>query len=124
VKAERLAADVIAAVQQHYGITKSAGATQMLMAAVLPLAEQIAKQDRHIKRTTKQLRKQHKRLRQIAGTDAARPFTHPARGMVPMKPGEWRLGLQPAAEPARNGHSFGPDDDDGPDSGPWDDLRN
>jgi hypothetical protein len=112
-KAQRIAAGVVAAVQQHCGVAKSAGTSALLMAVALPMAETIAAQDRHIKRTGKQIRKQTRLLRQIAGPELARPFAPPARGMVPFEPGAWRVGLQPSAQPSRNGfHVADPDGDE------------
>jgi hypothetical protein len=123
-RAERLAADVVAVVQMHAGITKAAGGADALHAVALPLAEIVVKQNKAITRTSKAIRRQAKALQQIAGPEPARPFTPPARGMVPFRPQEWRTALTPAAgaQAPRNGFSHDPDD--GPDDdGPWHDTE-
>jgi hypothetical protein len=121
-KAERLAWDVIAAAQQHAGITKAAGGTAAVHAVVLPLAEVIVKQNKAIQRTTREIRKNAKALRRMGVTQPVPT----ARGMVPFRSQEWRTALAPAAglQTPRNGFSHDPDDDDGPsDAGPWDDRK-
>jgi hypothetical protein len=118
-RAERLAWDVIAAVQQHAGVAKAAGGAAALHAVVFPLAEILIEQNRAITRTSKAVRKQAKTLRRMGLAPA------PAgRGMVPLRPGEWRAVLAPAAglQAPRNGfHHGGADDDDSQGDGPWHD---
>jgi hypothetical protein len=120
-RAERLAWDVVAAVQAHAGVAKAAGGAEALHAVALPLAEIIVKQHRAITRTTKAVRKNARALRRMGVTP------QPAgRGMVPFRPQDWRTVLAPAAGPLapRNGFHHDPDDDGGPgDAGPWDDRK-
>jgi hypothetical protein len=120
-RGKRLAAEVVAAVQAHSGVTKAAGGVEALGAVALPLAEVIVRQNRAITRTTREIRKNAKALRRMGL--APMPA---ARGMLPFRPGEWRTVLAPAADAQtpRNGFHHDPDDDDGPsDAGPWDDRK-
>lgn len=108
-RGERLAAEYVSELLSSAGIQKAAGSASpaLLMVAVTPLMEQLVTRDRHIRKTTKAIRRQQKTLEAIAAPQAptVSPMRLPAQPrMVPMRAEEWRTQLVPADEPLRNGH--------------------
>jgi hypothetical protein len=109
-KADRLAADVVAAVLERTGVQKSAGQVSLLFAVASPLCEAIVDRDRALKRAGKAAKKYARQARQVNRT--LRAIAYPDRApappsrLVPFNPPDWKVGLAPAAEPARNGHPY------------------
>jgi hypothetical protein len=101
--AERRAREYVAAVQQVAGVTKSAGSTPLLLAAVTPLMEGYLDAERRMAKMIKRTKKQRKVLKAIAATTGA--LAGPPR-MVGYRPDEWKIGLSPASTPKRNGHTY------------------
>lgn len=106
-RGERLAAEYVSELLSSAGIQKAAGSASpaLLMVAVTPLMEQLVTRDRHIRKTTKAIRRQQKMLAAIAAPQAptVSPMRLPAPQQVPFRPQDWRTVLQPTTEPLRNG---------------------
>jgi hypothetical protein len=109
-RADRMAAEVVAAVAARVGVAKSAGTTALLYGVARPLCEALVDRDRALNRAAKGAKKRNREIKAIRRTlDAIAYPGHavaPGSRMADFRPGEWRTVLAPAAQPQRNGHVY------------------